>query len=293
MKEWKNITINLPELNLETISDELFELNIIAISIEDKREHHKSDWFHDGVNPLQYNSKTHKISILVDGEDSTKKLMKNLVQLLKLNKMPSYQEYKFKDQNWIHHTQNSFSELQVTNNLRIIPPWVEPSIFQGITIIINPGYGFGTGTHITTQQCLKWLEANFIKGQSLLDFGSGSGILSILGKKLGAKETIGIEIDPKAIENAKQNCLHNKIKISFYKSIHEIQTNLFDVVIANILSKTLISLRDELKLYTGKKLVLSGILVNQKQDVINAYSDWINLNEYSRTKEWVILEGIL
>ena len=83
------------------------------------------------------------------------------------------------------------------------------------------------------------------------------------------------------------------MKICFYKSIHEIQTNLFDIVIANILSKTLISLKDELKLYTGKKLVLSGILVNQVQDVITAYSDWINLNEYSRTGEWVILEGNL
>ena len=137
------------------------------------------------------------------------------------------------------------------------------------------------------------MEKNLIKNESLLDFGSGSGILSIAGKKFGSGTSVGIEIDPKAIENAEENCKLNNVEISFRRTISESSEKPFDTVISNTLFNILIDIEEDLKLCTGKRLILTGILKNQSQKIIDAYSDWIKLKIYEEKEEWVLLEGIL
>ena len=293
MKYWKNITIDLPEMNLNDAMDKLLEMNIVSVTILDKREVKDSDWFHDHTKPLAFSHKTHQISILIDDEYETIKLIDNIKIKLDLKESPYFVEKRFKDQDWNTYTQSQFDEIIISKLLRIIPPWVNKQGFEGNTIIIQPGSGFGTGTHPTTQLCLKWLQNDDMSGDSLLDYGSGSGVLAITAKKLGASFVEGVEVDPKAIDNANYNAMLNGIDVQFQKIEESLKDDKYDNVVANILSDTIINISPNLKKLTRKRLALSGILIDQVERVIDAYSDWICLKVSDRIDNWVLLDGEL
>ena len=293
MKYWKNITIDLPEMNLEDAMDKLLEMNIVSVTILDKREVKDSDWFHDHTKPLAFSHKTHQISILIDDEYETIKLIDNIKIKLALKENPYFVEKRFKDQDWNTYSQSQFNEIIVSKSLRIIPPWLNKQGFEGNTIIIQPGSGFGTGTHPTTRLCLKWLERNDISNDSLLDFGSGSGVLAITARKLGASFVEGIEIDAKAIDNANHNAMLNGVDIHFHKTEESLKDDSYDNVVANILSDTIINISPKLKKLTRKRLALSGILIDKVERVIDTYSDWICLKVSEEIDDWVLLNGKL
>ena len=293
MKYWKNITIDLPEMNLEDATDKLLEMNIVSVTVLDKREVKDSDWFHNHTEPLALSHKTHHISILIDDGYETIKLINNIRKKLNLKDSPYFVEKRFKDQDWHKYTQSQFDAIIISKSLRIIPPWVNKQGFEGNTIIIQPGSGFGTGTHPTTQLCLKWLQNNDMSGDSLLDYGSGSGVLAITAKKLGASFAEGIEIDPKAINNANYNAMLNGIDVHFHITEESLKDDRYDNVVANILSDTIINISPNLKKFTRDKLALSGILTSQVERVIDAYSNWICLKVSDRIDNWVLLDGEL
>ena len=280
-------------MNLNDAMDKLLEMNIVSVTILDKREVKDSDWFHDHTKPLAFSHKTHQISILIDDEYETIKLIDNIKIKLDLKESPYFVEKRFKDQDWNTYTQSQFNEIIVSKSLRIIPPWLNKQGFEGNTIIIQPGSGFGTGTHPTTRLCLKWLERNDISNDSLLDFGSGSGVLAITAKKLGASFAEGIEIDPKAIDNANHNAMLNGVDIHFHKTEESLKDDSYDNVVANILSDTIINISPKLKKLTRKRLALSGILIDQVERVIDTYSDWICLKVSEEIDDWVLLNGKL
>ena len=293
MKYWKNITIDLPEIDLEVASDKILNLKILSVTIIDRRNPRESDWFHKSSEPISFNSETHQISILIDEKHDSEELINSITNILGLDENPKYKEEKIKDKDWVEHTHQQFNEISVTNSLRIVPPWSIGSDFDGHTVIIEPGSGFGVGTHPTTQLCLRWMEQNIVSGDSFLDFGSGSGVLSIFAKKLNCIKVEGIEIDQKAIDNAKHNIKLNKVNIPFHRSEQNIKKNSFDNVVANILSETLIDLSPKLRLLTNKRLALSGILNNQVDRVIKKFSEWIELRVHAKYDDWVILDGEL
>ena len=280
-------------MNLNDAMDKLLEMNIVSVTILDKREVKDSDWFHDHTKPLAFSHKTHQISILIDDEYETIKLIDNIKIKLDLKESPYFVEKRFKDQDWNTYTQSQFNEIIVSKSLRIIPPWLNKQGFEGNTIIIQPGSGFGTGTHPTTRLCLKWLERNDISSDSLLDFGSGSGVLAITARKLGASFVEGIEIDAKAIDNANHNAMLNGVDIHFHKTEESLKDDSYDNVVANILSDTIINISPKLKKLTRKRLALSGILIDQVERVINTYSDWICLKVSEEIDDWVLLNGKL
>ena len=280
-------------MNLSDAMDKLLEMNIVSVAILDKREVKDSDWFHDHTKPLAFSHKTHQISILIDDEYETIKLINNIKIKLDLKESPYFVEKRFKDQDWNTYTQSQFNEIIVSKSLRIIPPWLNKQGFEGNTIIIQPGSGFGTGTHPTTRLCLKWLERNDISNDSLLDFGSGSGVLAITARKLGASFVEGIEIDAKAIDNANHNAMLNGVDIHFHKTEESLKDDSYDNVVANILSDTIINISPKLKKLTRKRLALSGILIDQVERVINTYSDWICLKVSEEIDDWVLLNGKL
>ena len=293
MTHWKNITLNLKGSNLEEISDRLMELEVLSVTIRDKRKPEESDWFHEKKIPISLHNDTHEIVLLVDGKYPTKKLLNDISTLLKLPKDPEYSEKIFKDKDWILYTQNQFKEVQISERMRVIPPWQQTDKFKGISITIDPGKGFGTGSHPTTQLCLQWLDKYLKHDDSFLDYGAGSGILSIAAMALGAKDAVGIEVDTHAVQNAKHNSELNSFDIPYYNTNAKILNQSFDIVCANILSNVLIDLSTELKSFTRKRLILSGILYDQIDKVINVYSDWIELKHHSEKEGWVLLYGEL
>ena len=293
MEYWKNITITLPEHDLKEVANRLLELNILSVSIQDLRDIKESDWFHFHNKPIKICGKNHSISILYEGKISSKDIIQDIKSHLKIDKIQIINETIIEDEDWLLQSQSQFQGVKISNNLQIIPPWNKTKNKTTTNVIINPGTGFGTGSHPTTKLCLNWIEENNLENKSLLDYGSGSGILSIVSKLYGAGYVIGAEIDEKAIDNAIQNCKINDIQISYVDLNKTKIYGSFDIIIANILSNTLIQLSTTFKTLAHKKLILSGILDKQVPDVIDAYSDWIILKQKKKMKGWNLLEGKL
>ncbi len=189
------------------------------------------------------------------------------------------------DEDWDAAWKASFQGVSVPPHWEILPPWREcPTDPKSKVIRINPGAGFGTGTHETTQLCLQAVAfalRNAPPGTGVLDFGSGSGILSIAAARLGA-QVDGIEIDPLAIDNATENLALNAAEGGLSGTVRFAVTlaslgepaKKYSVVIANILRPVLIEFSAELvgRLARPGKVVLSGLIATDLPDVITRYS---------------------
>ena len=215
MKRWKNITIAIPGYDLKPIIDDLLELDILSISVKDFKDSQNSEWFDYQDQQLEMSGDTHSLSILCAEDFNSKEILKKIKKLTQLEEIHIINEIFFQDQDWLLKSQLKFQGTKISKSLQILPPWQTNKNFLGKNVIINPGTGFGTGTHPTTKLCLNWIEENNLSNTSLLDYGSGSGILSIVSKLNWANNVVGAEIDKKAIANSIQNCKLNNIHISF------------------------------------------------------------------------------
>jgi len=294
MPAWKNITLNIPHEDLDQISESISIINsILAITIIDKLSDKQSEWYEDNDKSRNHNGSHYYIKLLVPGLTNANKLINDIIKITNLLKIELVSEEIFEDRDWIKHSRNQFKEIKISNQIRIIPPWIIENDFRGKTVIIDPGSGFGTGSHPTTQLCIKWIESHLIENVSVLDYGCGSGILSIVAKSFGSGYTLGIDNDQQAIENAERNKNINSSKIELIHSHNYNHKKNFDIVIANILSNTIISLKDRLisSLRPNGKLILSGILNNQSSEVINYFYPDINLSIAGESEDWVLLYG--
>jgi ribosomal protein L11 methyltransferase len=149
---------------------------------------------------------------------------------------------------------------------------------------------------------MEWLEAHPAPGKTVLDYGCGSGILAMVAKKLGAGDVAGVDIDPQAIESARENAARNGCEIDYYlpddfavsdKEQHA--RGRFDTVVANILSSPLKVMAPMLagRVAPGGFLILSGVLARQADEVAEAYAPFIKLNVWAEQDGWVALQGQL
>jgi ribosomal protein L11 methyltransferase len=203
------------------------------------------------------------------------------------------------DEDWNELWKSFFQPVKVTRHIVIKPTWQNYwKRDDEIVIEIDPGMAFGTGTHASTRLCLQALE-DLIENEactgnfSLLDVGTGSGILSIAGSLLGAKKVWGIDIDPVAITCAEKNAVINKSAGSVVFATTPLQkvTGLFNIIVANILPLTLIAMKDDLlhHLAPGGQLILSGILTEKASEVIEAFVKDILFVRETTEGEWSCL----
>ncbi len=175
------------------------------------------------------------------------------------------------DEDWDAAWRRSFTGIDVGNHFKIRPPWSEEAGNSGV-LIINPGAGFGTGTHETTQLCLEEIaKASSLRGKRVLDFGSGSGILGIGCTSLGAQVTC-VEIDPLANENAMQNAALNQQTLTLRTELDPAWDAVFDVVLANILRPILIEYGADLwrAASSGALFIYSGLVEEDLDRVIES-----------------------
>lgn len=196
------------------------------------------------------------------------------------------------EQNWVQLTQSQFDPIRVSDKLWIVPSWHETPAPDAINLILDPGMAFGTGSHPTTRLCLEWLERYVTADCSLLDYGCGSGILAIAAARLGANPVTGVDIDPQAVDAAKANAERNGVSAHFADSRDPIDGQ-FDILIANILANPLKALAPALAAHVrpGGWLALSGILVEQEEELMAIYSPWFAMAVADRREGWVCLEG--
>ncbi|MBX7245941.1 MAG: 50S ribosomal protein L11 methyltransferase [Candidatus Sumerlaeaceae bacterium] len=182
-------------------------------------------------------------------------------------------------ENWHDGWRQYFKPVQVSRRIWVAPPWETESIHKvadTVVLVIEPGMAFGTGTHATTQLCLSLLETVDLAGRSVLDVGTGSGILAIACIKLGAKDVVGVDNDPDVEENFGDNLRLNSVGIDQaelqVKSEWDETAGPFDVIVCNMLSREFLPLLPKFPdvLARNGVLVLSGFLKEEQPEVESA-----------------------
>ncbi len=196
------------------------------------------------------------------------------------------------DDDWVRRTHEQFQPVCISSRLWIVPNWCEPVDATAVNLRLDPGLAFGTGTHPTTRLCLRWLAAFLAGGETVLDYGCGSGILAIAAARLGAAEVAGTDVDPQAIAASRDNAKLNAVDARFDLP-DAIADRSFDIVVANILANPIILLAPLLarRVRSGGRILLSGILVAQAAEVTAAYRRWFTIDIWNSDEGWVALAG--
>ena len=188
------------------------------------------------------------------------------------------------DTDWEESWKENYPPQPLGEKLMVLPYWLDQSQAQGrIPVILDPGLTFGTGAHPSTQMVMEAMEQLLPQGGSCLDLGSGSGILSIAALRLGAARAVGVDIDPKAEDIARQNAAYNGFGDPRFtaltgnvtedkKLMEQLKKEQYDLVLVNIVADVIIALAPTLPAFLSEKsvLILSGILDSRLEDVLAA-----------------------
>ena len=196
------------------------------------------------------------------------------------------------DRDWERAWMDDFKPQRFGKRFWICPTWATPPEPDAGNLMLDPGLAFGTGTHPTTALCLTWLEQAELTNKSVIDYGCGSGILSLAALKLGAEQLFAVDIDEQALLATKNNALTNNLdKHQLFISFPEALSEPVDLVIANILLAPLISLKERFHqlLQQDGRLVVSGLLEEQVPILIEAYESVFTLVGQEHLHGWSLL----
>jgi ribosomal protein L11 methyltransferase len=198
------------------------------------------------------------------------------------------------EENWHESWRDQFSERCYAGRLWICPTWCEPSAAAEVVVRIDPGMAFGTGNHATTAMCLDWLaHSDSIAGSKVLDYGCGSGILAFAAAKLGAKVVTAVDIDPTALAVCADNAALNGLNSIVLAKPDDLEGVEYDFIVANILLEPLIELiaRFADLLAPGGRIVLSGILHEQVDELMVTYGRAFKMETRRQVDEWALVAG--
>ncbi len=197
------------------------------------------------------------------------------------------------NQDWSKKWKEKWDVTHVTDKIAVVPSWLSYTPKEDeITITLDPGCAFGTGTHQTTQLCMKALEKYMPQGASVADIGTGSGILAICAIKLGADSAYGCDNDPTVIDVCKENAEKNHVVCTFELNTADKLTQKYDFVCANILHNVLAEIMGDLKniMKPNAKMVLSGILDEKKDIVFDAIKrEGLTVVETLHQNQWIAI----
>lgn len=290
---WQELRITTDSTHAEKLSDALFDLGALSVSIEDAAAgtaDEKPIFGEPGEPVDQMWDKSVVVALLEI--DASAELMVAAASNTIQTALTEFTVTIVEEQDWVRLTQSQFDPIPISQRLWITPTWHECPNPAAVNIQLDPGLAFGTGSHPTTRLCLQWLDANLKGGESVMDYGCGSGILAIAAMKLGAGSADGVDIDPQAMMASNQNAEQNQVVARFFLPNQEPQQQ-YDVVVANILTNPLKALAPLLtgKIKPGGRIALSGILQEQADEVMAIYGQWIDFNPAQSHEGWVCLSG--
>jgi ribosomal protein L11 methyltransferase len=281
-----------PEAHVEDLSEALEALDALSVSVEDadaQTEHEQALFGEPGMPPPKEGWQRSKVVALFAKEEDAKEAAVLLAaqdffescQLLSIAAVP--------DQDWVRLTQSQFAPVEITPEFWIVPTWHEPPAQAQQIIRLDPGLAFGTGTHPTTRMCLRWIATHEVKGQRVLDYGCGSGILAIGAAKFGAQSIDAVDIDEAAVSATLLNAQANEVSLN--AGLPDLAVGKYQTVLANILATPLKVLAPLLcqHVESGGYLVLAGILDRQEQELIQAYAPFLNLQVADREDGWILM----
>jgi ribosomal protein L11 methyltransferase len=288
---------------VEAFSDSLLELGAQSVTIEDARADTPEEVASYGEPGFDVPAAwpDSRLSVMIDMQKDASALIKAAALAAGLPGTPEYGVTRIEDEDWVRRTQSQFESVRIGKRLWIVPSWcAQPTAKDAVVIRLDPGLAFGTGSHATTRLVLAWLEnalgaeacRTTQRASRVLDYGCGSGILALAAAKLGATETVAIDLDPRALEACAQNARANGVSIRI-EPPERLPGGQYDLVLANILSRPLIELAPVFAARTnaGARIALAGILAEQAGQVIASYADQFDLRVEAVCEGWALLAG--
>ena len=288
--DWLQIKLRTTNQSADVIAELLEQLGAMAVSYTDAED---SPILEPKPGERRLWTNTEVTGLLAQGTDP-KPILDKLKAILG-DHIPMAAT-ALEDKNWIRAWMDQFKPLKFGEHLWICPSWLEVKEENAVVVSLDPGLAFGTGTHPTTALCLGYLDSLDLQGKQVLDYGCGSGILAIAALKLGAKNALGVDIDEQALqasrENAERNNVSDKLEL-FMGTDQKLDLPKSPVTVANILAGPLAALEPIIASLTesGGKLALSGILTEQADSVIEAYSKDFVMNKVKDKEGWALLTG--
>lgn len=300
----REMVLSCMEDRAQAWSDVLLEAGALSVSVEDAdgdtvRE--RPLFGEPGSEPeVQAWQRNRLAALLADGDDPARLLAALERTTPGCTADLAWSVRDVPDTDWVRLTQSQFGPVVAAGRIWIVPSWhrtdadlpaANPA--RGIIRIeLDPGLAFGTGSHPTTFLCLEWLAERVRGGETVLDYGCGSGILSIAARLLGAGRVQAVDIDEQAVLSARENARTNAVSIDVCVP-DALPAGVFEFVVANILSSPLKLLAPMLaaRVAPGGSLVLSGVLERQADEVIRAYAPWIALQIHAVREGWACLAG--
>lgn len=302
--KWIKLTIPIQSTISEEVGALLMEFGALGIEEEIKLPKELPPFStHPNIEDIKQLSTSHEVKMHAYFKDLNHDQLKLIIEKIKplqksipnWNRLQIHRE-EIEDQDWLREWKKDFKPIRIGSNIVISPTWEKAKNKPtDVTIYLDPGMAFGTGHHDTTASCLKYLESIIKKKKpkSLLDVGTGSGILTIMAAKLGVNKIFAIDIDKESILVAKKNAELNEVSklIKFSTTpLQKIDTK-FDIIVANILLQPLIEYAHIFKklLSINGNCILSGVLKKQKEEIIAAYRDKNKFDLISKKEsgEWI------
>lgn len=292
---WLTLTINASAAQAETLSEALLELGALSVDIHDADVDTPNEqaMFGEPGEPAPHLWLHNRVTALFVDGTPIDEIMLEASYAIGLKQPPTYVVSTLADNDWVRLTQLQFDPIRISQRLWIVPTWHSPLDPNAINITLDPGLAFGTGSHPTTRLCLRWLDSHLQGGESVLDYGCGSGILAIAALKLGAVSAIGVDVDAQAVQASRNNAVVNQVDAQFYLPNAALKQQA-DIVVANILTNPLKVLAPLLAGYArqGGQIVLSGVLSEQVEDVMEIYGQWFDFKSPVMEEGWACLSGM-
>ncbi|MCI5649862.1 MAG: 50S ribosomal protein L11 methyltransferase [Fusicatenibacter sp.] len=309
--KWNKFTLKTKSDVEDIVISTLADVGIQGVEIEDKQpltEYDKQQMFVDILPDMPDDDGIAYLNFYLDVDDDKEKILSDvraaldeMKEFLDLGEC-TITESQTEDKDWINNWKTYFKQFYV-DDILIIPSWeeVKPEDQDKMIIHIDPGTAFGTGMHETTQLCIRQLKKYVTKETELLDVGTGSGILSIIALKLGARHALGTDLDPCAVPAVEDNKKANGIPAEDFELIigniiddREVQDaagyEKYDIVTANILADVLVPLTPVIvhQMKPGALYITSGILDVKEEVVTKAVTDaGLVVVEVNHQGEWV------
>ncbi|NWL80603.1 50S ribosomal protein L11 methyltransferase [Pseudomonas taiwanensis] len=288
---WLQVRLAITPEQAETYEDALLEVGAVSVTFMDAED---QPIFEPDLGTTPLWSNTHLLA-LFEADTDEASLVAHL-ELLTGGALPEHQIERIEDQDWERSWMDNFQPMRFGRRLWIVPSWHDAPEPGAVNLLLDPGLAFGTGTHPTTALCLEWLDGQELDDCEVLDFGCGSGILAIAALLLGARQAVGTDIDPQALEASRDNASRNGIDPARFPVYlpADLPAKPAEVVVANILAGPLVSLAPQITslVAPGGRLALSGILAEQAEEVRAAYTDAFDLDPTAEKDGWVRISGV-
>jgi len=288
---WQQLSLEAGDLDPETLSAFFEQQGALSVTFMDAAEQPLFEP-EPGTTPLW--SAT-RVTALFESEADLPSLKQQIAAEYGAQVLDRLREDTLHDQDWERLWLDCFHPMRFGERLWICPDGQRPPAEDGQVLIdLDPGLAFGTGTHATTALCLEWLDQHPPRGQRVLDYGCGSGILAIAALKLGAAAVCGVDIDQQALWASRENAARNQVADGLIALLPgELPERDYDLLLANILANPLIELAPRLAdlVKPGGQLVLSGILSEQAAEVQRAYEPWLAYEPWFRFSSSAEQEG--